>query len=161
MAKHIFAPWRGDFIRSPKERGCVFCRIFKEHRDRANLILYRSEHCFVVFNRFPYTSGHLMVVPNRHVAHLEKLDPEVAVDLMKMTQLCLKNLKKEFSPRGFNLGMNLGQSAGAGIAGHLHLHIVPRWVGDSNFMASTGDIRVISISLEETYKTLHKYFQKL
>lgn len=131
----------------------------REKKDRQNLILHRSKNCFIVFNRYPYTSGHLMVVPNSHVGHLEKLSPVILSEMMELTQFMVKSIKREFSPRGFNLGMNLGRSAGAGIAGHLHLHIVPRWAGDSNFMATTGDVRVISLSLESVYKSLHKYFQ--
>ncbi len=133
--------------------------MIREKKDRQNLILHRAENCFVVFNRFPYTSGHLMVVPNSHVGHLEKLNPAILNEMMELTQYLVASLKKEFSPRGFNLGMNLGRSAGAGIAGHLHLHIVPRWAGDSNFMATTGDVRVISLSLESVYKSLLKYFK--
>ncbi len=159
MTKHMFAPWRGDFIRGPKEQGCVFCRMVRENQDRQNLILHRAHNCFIVFNRYPYTSGHLMVVPNRHIGHLEKLDPAILGEMMELAQYLVSSLKKEFAPRGFNLGMNLGRSAGAGIAGHLHLHIVPRWSGDSNFMATTGDVRVISLSLESVYKSLRKYFK--
>lgn len=133
--------------------------MIREKKDRQNLILHRSENCFVVFNRFPYTSGHLMIVPNSHVGHLEKLNPAILNEMMELTQYLVASLKQEFSPRGFNLGMNLGRSAGAGIAGHLHLHIVPRWAGDSNFMATTGDVRVISLSLESVYKSLLKYFK--
>ncbi len=160
MTKHMFAPWRGDFIRGPKPKGCIFCRMIREKKDRANLILFRAEHSFVVFNRFPYTSGHLMIVPNRHIGHLEKLPPQTLQEMMALSQYLVSSLKSEFAPRGFNLGMNLGRSAGAGVAGHLHLHIVPRWAGDSNFMATTGDVRVISLSLESVYDLLLKYFPK-
>jgi ATP adenylyltransferase len=159
MTKHMFAPWRGDFIRGPKAKGCVFCRMIAEKKDRANLILFRAKNCFIVFNRYPYTSGHLMIVPYKHVGHLDKLSPHILNEMMELSQYLVSCLKKEFSPRGFNLGMNLGRSAGAGIAGHLHLHIVPRWAGDSNFMATTGDVRVISLSLESVYKSLLKYFK--
>ena len=159
MTKHMFAPWRGDFIRGPKEKGCVFCRMFLEKRDRENLILHRAKNCFIVFNRYPYTSGQLMIVPKSHVGHLEKLKPAILCEMMELSQYTVASLKKEFSPRGFNLGMNLGRSAGAGITGHLHLHIVPRWSGDSNFIATTGDVRVISLSLEGVYKSLQKYFK--
>lgn len=102
-----------------------------------------------------------MIVPNRHIAGLEKLPASALGEMMALAQVAVKSMKQEFSPRGFNLGMNLGRSAGAGIAGHLHLHVVPRWAGDSNFMATTGDVRVISISLDDVYKSLHKHFQKL
>lgn len=132
--------------------------MLSEKKDKQNLILHRAEHCFVVFNRYPYTSGHLMIVPNEHLGHLEKLKPATLQEMMETAQYMIRCLKKEFNPRGFNLGMNLGRSAGAGIVGHLHLHIVPRWAGDSNFMATTGDVRVISLSLDSVYKALRKYF---
>jgi ATP adenylyltransferase len=134
--------------------------MIREKKDRANLILFRAEHCFIVFNRFPYTSAHLMIVPNRHIGQLEKLPPPTLQEMMALSQYMVSSLKAEFAPRGFNLGMNLGRSAGAGVAGHLHLHIVPRWAGDSNFMATTGDVRVISLSLESVYDLLLKYFPK-
>jgi ATP adenylyltransferase len=160
MAKHIFAPWRGEFIRGLKPKGCIFCLMLAEKKDRSNLILHRAEHSFIVFNRYPYTSGHVMIVPNRHIGNLEKL-PEVTLnEMMALSKLAVKALRTEFTPRGFNIGMNLGRSAGAGVAGHLHLHIVPRWAGDSNFMATTGDVRVISFSLEDVYQALHKYFRR-
>ncbi len=156
----MFAPWRGDFIRSPKPKGCIFCRMLAEKKDRDNLILLRAEHSFIVLNRYPYTTGHLMIVPNRHIGHLEKMPEPVLVEMMQLSRLAVKSLKAEFTSRGFNLGMNLGRSAGAGVAGHLHLHVVPRWAGDSNFMAVTGDIRVLSFSLDDTYRALSKYFQR-
>ncbi len=161
MTKHLFAPWRGDFIRGPKEKGCVFCRLQREKNDRKNLILHRAEHNYIVFNRYPYTSAHLMIVPFKHIAALERFRPEVLNEMMSLSQYCVRSMKQEFSPRGFNLGMNVGRTAGAGVAGHLHLHIVPRWAGDSNFMASTGDVRVISLSLDDVYELLYKYFKKL
>jgi ATP adenylyltransferase len=160
MAKHMFAPWRGDFIRGPKPDGCIFCKMIAEKKDRSNLILFRSEHCFIVLNRYPYTSGHLMVVPNRHLADLERLSQAASNEMMSLAKLATKVLRTEFSPKGFNLGMNLGRLAGAGVAGHLHLHIVPRWAGDSNFMATTGDVRVSSFSLEDVYRSLIKHFPK-
>jgi ATP adenylyltransferase len=160
MVKHIFAPWRGEFIRGPKPKGCIFCQMLAQRKDRENFILHRAEYNFVVLNRFPYTSGHLMIVPKRHVGSLEKVPDFVMSEMMVLAQLSVKALRTEFSPRGFNLGMNLGRSAGAGIAGHLHLHVLPRWAGDSNFVATTADTRVISFALEDTYKALIKHFQK-
>lgn len=160
MAQHLFAPWRGEFIRGPKSKGCIFCQMPAEKKDRANLILHRAEQSFIICNRYPYTSGHLMIVPNRHTGSLEKLPEAVLNEMMALSKLAVKALRTEFTPRGFNIGMNIGQSAGAGVAGHLHLHIVPRWAGDSNFMATTGDVRVISFSLEDIYRALHKHFHK-
>jgi ATP adenylyltransferase len=160
MAKHMFAPWRGEFIRGAKPKGCIFCQMLAEKKDRSNLILHRAEHSFIVFNRYPYTSGHMMIVPNRHIGDIEKMPAVTLNEIMALSKLVIKALKTEFSPRGFNLGMNLGRSAGAGVAGHLHLHIVPRWAGDSNFMATTGDVRVISFSLDDVYQALEKYFRQ-
>lgn len=159
MAKYMFAPWRGDFIRGPKPKGCIFCRMVAEKKDRSNLILCRTETCFVVLNRYPYTSGHLMIVPNRHVGDLGKMPQSVLNDMMALSKDAVAALKAEFGPRGFNLGMNLGRLAGAGVAGHLHLHIVPRWAGDSNFMATTGDVRVSSFSLADVYQALHQHLR--
>lgn len=156
----MIAPWRGEFIRGPKPKGCIFCRMFGEKADRQNLILYRAEHNFVVLNRYPYTSGHLMIVPNRHVGNLERLPDNVLTEMMSLSKLAVKSLRSGFSPRGFNLGMNIGRLAGAGVAGHLHLHVVPRWEGDSNFMATTGDVRVISFSLDDIYQALQKHFHR-
>jgi ATP adenylyltransferase len=160
MAKQMIAPWRGEFIRGPKPKGCIFCRMFAEKADRRNLIILRAKHNFIVLNRYPYTSGHLMIVPNRHVGNLERLPDDVAAEMMALSKLAVKSLRSAFSPRGFNLGMNVGRSAGAGVAGHLHLHIVPRWEGDSNFMATTGDVRVISFSLDDIYQALQKQFHR-
>ncbi len=158
MTKHIFAPWRGGFILGPKAKGCIFCKMAREKKDRANLILHRGEHCFIVFNRYPYTSGHLMIVPYRHIGKLESMKAEVYSEMMALSQSVIRAMKKQFAPRGYNLGMNIGRSAGAGIAGHLHLHIVPRWAGDSNFMATTGDVRVISLSLVDVFDALKQHF---
>jgi ATP adenylyltransferase len=160
MAKHLFAPWRGEFIRGPKPRGCIFCAMLAENKDRANLILHRSKNSFVVCNRYPYTSGHLMIVPNRHIGSLEKMPDAVLTEMMSISKLAVKALRSEFAPSGFNVGMNLGRSAGAGIAGHLHLHIVPRWAGDSNFMATASEVRVISFSLEDIYQKLYPHFHR-
>lgn len=161
MTQHLFAPWRGAFIRAPKTRGCIFCHIFKAKRDAENLILHRGKQSFVVLNRYPYTSGHLMIVPFRHQSSFDKVSKGVLEEVMSLSQTAVRALQKEFSPSGFNLGMNLGRSAGAGIAGHIHMHVVPRWAGDSNFMMTAAATRVISLSLEDVYDALHKYFEKL
>jgi len=160
MAKRMFAPWRGEFIRGPRPKGCIFCRMLREKNDRANLILHRAEHSFIVPNRYPYTSGHMMIVPNRHIGRLERLPETTLSEMMILSQQAVRVLRAEFASRGFNLGMNLGRIAGAGVAGHLHLHIVPRWTGDSNYIATTGDVRVISFSLEDTYRALYKHFRR-
>lgn len=141
-----------------KQKGCLFCNAIKERRDRRNLILYRGENTFIIMNRYPYTSGHLMVVPYRHVGVLEKLSDETACEMMIETRRAVKVLKKAFKPDGVNVGMNLGRPAGAGVPGHLHIHIVPRWSGDTSFMPVVGGTRVISISLTTTYKILKPMF---
>ncbi len=162
MSKSVWAPWREDYIlglsNKKKEKGCLFCNALKRNRDRANLILCRNENTFVIMNRFPYTSGHLMIVPYKHVGTLEKLSDKIACELMLETRRAVKILKQAFKPDGLNIGINLGRPAGAGVPGHLHIHIVPRWTGDNSFMPVVGETRVISVSLETTYKILSKLF---
>lgn len=158
MADDIYAPWRAEYIAGPKEKGCVFCRIAAESKDSENYVLFRGEHCYVVLNRFPYTSGHLMIVPFRHFGDLEGMTPEETAEMMRLAQKMVVAQKKEFRTQGFNVGFNLGQPAGAGIEEHIHLHMVPRWVGDSSFVSTIGNSRVISISFESIYEALKKYF---
>jgi ATP adenylyltransferase len=150
----LWAPWRSKFISSKKEKGCIFCKRLKENKDRKNLILFRGEKSFVIMNRFPYNPGHLMVCTNRHTGKLENLNESELKDLMKTTQLAIKTLKSALKPQGLNLGLNLGKVSGAGVASHLHIHIVPRWNGDTNFMPVVGATRVISEALGDTYKKL-------
>jgi ATP adenylyltransferase len=152
----IWAPWREAFILGKKARGCIFCNQSK--KDRQNLILARGKKNFVIMNLYPYTSGHLMVVPHRHVAELSVLTPDEALEMMQLAGKAVEALKKAFRPEGFNLGINLGRAAGAGVEGHLHLHIVPRWAGDANFMPVVGKTKVFSVGLEKTYALLYPYF---
>ena len=154
--KRLWAPWRAKYILSDKsdKEGCIFCQKSKEHRDEENHILFRGKTCLVMLNTFPYNNGHLMIVPYRHIGSLEELSPEEGQELVEIASRMLTLLKKVLHPEGFNLGMNIGEVAGAGIAGHLHLHIVPRWKGDSNFMPILSDVKVISVSLDETYRKL-------
>jgi ATP adenylyltransferase len=155
----IRAPWRSEFILGKKDKGCIFCTLAKEPKAGIkNLILYRGERTFIVLNKFPYTGGHLLVVPNRHVGVLERLTGAEALELMHLCQTAVAVMKKTIKPDAFNLGMNLGRSAGAGIPGHLHMHIVPRWSGDSNFMPIVGKTRVHSIPLEKIYRSLAEGF---
>jgi ATP adenylyltransferase len=158
----LWAPWRVDYIKSaPKETSsCVFCEKLSERRDRENLLLYRSVHSFVVMNPFPYNNGHLMVLPNRHVAGMEGFSDAEFLDFMKTTQLCLDCLRDSMGPEGFNVGINFGKVAGAGLGEHLHLHIVPRWAGDASFMAVVGETRVIPEHLFRTYDSLVEQFRR-
>ena len=152
----LWAPWRKVYIRPEgrKKRGCLFCRLLFQKKDPKNYILKRTAFSFAVLNLYPYNNGHLMIVPNRHTASLEKLSPAERLDWLDLCDEMIRILQKEFHPQGFNVGMNLGKAAGAGVPRHLHLHIVPRWTGDSNFMTSLTDIRVISESLDSVYRSL-------
>ncbi len=158
----LWSPWRMEYIKSsPKKRsGCVFCEKRDDTRDRENLLLYRSRHTFVVMNPFPYNNGHLMVLPNAHVADLKSLPDEVLLDFMKTTQLSLDCLTEAMMPEGFNTGINFGKVAGAGLGEHLHLHIVPRWAGDASFMTVLGEVRVIPEHITRTYDALAEVFRK-
>ena len=159
--KLIWAPWRIEYIRSPKHDGCIFCDFPKENRDRERLILYRGEHAFVIMNNYPYNPGHVMIAPYRHVGKWEELTDEELLDMMKLSQLMIKALKRSMNPDGFNLGVNLGRVAGAGIEDHVHIHIVPRWNGDTNFMPIVADTKIIPESLEETYKELKNTLKEI
>ena len=162
--ERIWAPWRKAYLLgSEKTRGCLFCRERRasKSKDKKNLLLHRSTHTFIILNRYPYTNAHLMLVPNRHVDSPEKLSEKEQFDLFKLLNLSLKLLKKAFHPQGFNIGINLGKAGGAGIPGHLHLHVVPRWVGDTNFMPAASGAKVISDSLDSTYRYLRRVLKKL
>lgn len=155
----LWAPWRMEYILADKEGECVFCQ---QQNDLAhhNYILKSSEHCFVIMNIYPYNSGHLLVVPHRHLSNLEDLSNNELLDIAKtLTESC-HLLKDAIHPQGFNIGLNLGQAAGAGITQHLHWHIVPRWSADVNFMPVIADTRVISQHLEDTYNLLKPFFDK-
>ena len=152
MVDKIFAPWRSEYILSGDvPDGCIFCNYPKQDKDAQNLIIHRGATCFVIMNRYPYSAGHLMVIPYRHLNDFTQLNDKEAAELMQTAQKAVAVLSKVMSPHGFNLGMNLGRVAGAGIDQHLHLHVVPRWNGDTNFMPVVGDTRVISEALESAY----------
>ena len=152
----LYTPWRMKYILSNKETGCIFC--FDAIDDEKHLVVYRSKHCFVIINLYPYNNGHLMVVPNRHISRLNDLDTREIHDIFTTTQLTEKVLQTAYSPEGFNIGMNLGKVAGAGVADHLHVHIVPRWGGDTNFMTTCSSSRIIPEDPEDTYKKLKDLF---
>ncbi len=158
----LWAPWRMTYINSDKEDGCVFCNRLNspQEKDRENLILVRASLGFVMMNKFPYNSGHLLIIPNRHVPDLRNLSDEELLSLQKMLVLSLGVLEDLYHPDGFNVGMNLGRSAGAGIEGHLHYHVVPRWNGDTNFMSVLADVRVVPQHLRTTYDQLKLAFSE-
>ena len=149
---YIWSPWRMEYILSPKSgEGCIFCEGLKQVDGPENLIIYRGPKAFVILNRFPYTSGHLMIVPYEHKPSLELLDASSRVYIMDLSARAIEILQVLYSPQGYNLGMNIGNAAGAGISEHVHLHVVPRWVGDTNFMSAVSQTRVLPELIEETY----------
>jgi ATP adenylyltransferase len=150
----LYAPWRSAYLMSEPQTGCLFCRFVDETDDRANLILARGARWFVIINRYPYTTGHVMVVCNRHVDRMTGFDEAEGAELVQLLARCERAIVKAYAPDGINVGANLGRSAGAGIAGHFHMHLVPRWQGDTNFMSSVGETRVVSEALEDTYDKL-------
>ena len=157
--ERIWAPWRMEYISGESakrlpEGACVFCHKWAESDDAENLVLRRGETCYMLMNLFPYTNGHLMVTPVRHVADFCLLTQAEQLEMFDLTQESVGALKRAMNPDGFNLGMNLGRTAGAGIEEHLHMHIVPRWNGDTNFMSVLGETRVISEAIRESYEKL-------
>lgn len=157
--ERLWAPWRMTYIRGDdKKPGCVFCLPPAEEEDRERLVLHRGESAFVIMNKYPYSNAHLMIAPFRHTADPGTLSDAEALEMHKLLVLSKQVLQETVAPQGFNVGMNLGLVAGAGIADHLHLHIVPRWNGDTNFMPVFADVRVIPQHLEETYGYLRHAF---
>jgi len=153
----LWAPWRIEYIKIAKEeaeKSCILCSKPSETEDRKNLILHRGRHSFIIMNAYPYTSGHLMVAPYHHTANLEDLEDAEREELFSLVSRSIAVLKQVFKAEGFNVGMNLGRIAGAGIDSHIHVHVVPRWAGDTNFMPVTGDIRVVNEAILETYDKL-------
>lgn len=158
----LWTPWRFEYIRNAdQETSCVFCRIAADTQDAANLVLYRGRHLFVLLNLFPYTSGHILLVSNRHIASLSEATPEELHGMADLARHCENALRQEYHPDGYNMGFNLGRAAGAGVDRHLHMHIVPRWVGDSNFVSVVGETRVLPEELPTTYQRLKPYFNNL
>ena len=152
---YLWSPWRYRYVSSEVGgQECLFCRISAESKDRENYVLLRAEHNFVVLNRYPYTGGHLMIAPYTHVATLEGAAPETLAEMMSLGQRMETVLRHVYRPEGLNLGLNIGRSAGAGVAGHIHMHVLPRWSGDVNFMSTIAETRVIPEDLETTYEKL-------
>jgi ATP adenylyltransferase len=161
MAEALWAPWRMDYILADKKgQKCIFCTA-NGRPDRESLILHRTSRSLVMINRYPYSYAHLLVAPVRHVDQVGKLKKPEMADILFFLGISIEILSKAFHPDGFNVGMNLGQVAGAGIRHHIHFHIVPRWIGDTNFMPALAEVRVIPEHLKETYRRLLPYFQKL
>jgi len=157
--KRLWAPWRLEYIKGPKDGECIFCVGPESGDDRAKYVVRRGEHCFTMLNAYPYNNGHLMVSPYRHVASIEELEGPELVELMTLTQESLGALRRAYAPEGFNLGVNQGKIAGAGVEHHVHLHVVPRWGADTNFMPVVGDTRVLPQSLENSFDDLSKAFE--
>jgi ATP adenylyltransferase len=155
-----WTPWRGQYIKgsSHDDEGCVLCVAFQSNRDAEKLVLYRGEHAYVLMNLYPYNPGHLMVAPYAHTADFAHLEPAVGAEIMALGQHCTAVLQAEMQPHGFNLGMNLGRVGGAGVDQHLHLHIVPRWNGDTNFMPLIGGVKLIPEAIDDTYAALKPRF---
>ena len=156
--KQIWAPWRIEYIQMEKAEGCILCEKPRQHNDTVNYILYRGNKNFVILNSYPYNPGHLMVVSYRHIANLEELTDEERHEHFEIVSRSIKVLKQVFNPGGFNIGINTGKIAGAGIDEHIHTHIVPRWQGDTNFMPVISDTRVVPEALAETYEKLKGEF---
>ena len=156
----IWAPWRMEYIRKVDEPGCVFCKKLRNKDGPENLVLYRGRKSFIMLNLYPYTTGHIMIAPLKHIKDLEKLDATTLAEMMKLSQTMIVVLKKLMRPAGFNMGINIGKVAGAGVLGHVHIHIVPRWNGDHNFMPVIGAAKVMPQSLAEVYALLKKELNK-
>ncbi len=156
---HLWSPWRMTYIeKHEKESGCVFCNAQAKADSAENLIAFRGQNSYVILNRYPYTSGHLMVIPFVHVSNLEELNAEARAEMIELTSRCTSILRKTYRTESFNVGINIGEAAGAGVLGHVHIHIVPRWAGDTNFITTTGETRVLPEALEDTYKRVREGF---
>jgi ATP adenylyltransferase len=159
--EYIAAPWREAYIRNAsKETGCVFCRAARTKDDPAALVLDRGRGAFVLMNKYPYLPGHLMIAPDRHTARFDRASAELTAEMTALLQRSLRVLRAHYRPQGFNTGMNLGRAAGAGVVDHFHLHVVPRWTGDSNFMPVIGRTKVVLEDLDATFARLAPLFRK-
>ena len=159
---HLWTPWRSTYMKEKKDKTrCLFCDAAAGSADEENLVVHRGAWSFVMLNRYPYTSGHVMIAPYEHAARLNQISEATAEELMRTSRRAEQILEDAYHPDGLNLGMNLGQAAGAGIDQHIHLHVLPRWNGDANFMTSVADTRVIPEALEDTFKKLKSGFAKL
>ena len=157
--EHLWAPWRIRYILGEKETGCFFCRKSQEADDAKNHILIRDRNCFALFNTYPYNAGHLMVTPYKHTGELDDLSDQELTELMLLMRRCKQLLARAIKPHGFNIGLNLGRPAGAGVLDHVHIHIVPRWDGDTNFMPVLADTHVVPQALDELYEMLKRHVE--
>jgi ATP adenylyltransferase len=159
--EHIWTPWRYAYVSTAEgAKGCIFCDKPAENNDEANYIVYRGKHCFIILNIFPYTSGHVMVVPYAHLDRLDKLPADAAQELIALTQRVETVFRQLYKPDGVNLGMNIGKAAGAGVAGHIHMHVLPRWVADANFMTVVGETRVLPEALDVTARRIREALEQ-
>lgn len=156
--QQIWSPWRINYIRGSKPDACVFCTVPDIEDEDESLILFRGEHAYVMMNRYPYTNGHLLVIPYQHIAMLTDVPGDVQVEMLQQVNMCLEVLREVMQPHGFNVGLNLGATAGAGIKDHLHFHVVPRWTGDTSFMAVIDDTNIIVEGLRECFAELKPAF---
>ena len=159
--KQVWAPWRMEYIKQAKSGECIFCVLPKADEDKKNFILHKGDTCFVIMNVYPYNTGHLMVSPYRHLSCITKMDEKENTELNRLTQKCVEILRTVKSPEGFNIGVNLGKAGGAGFDEHIHMHIVPRWIGDTNYMPVLADTKVHPEHLQATYDNLLPHFQTL
>jgi ATP adenylyltransferase len=160
-SERIWAPWRLEYVKDASkdsEQKCIFCAKPADGDDEANLIVHRGERCFVILNLFPYTNGHLMVAPFDHLGSITELPAETIAEMMELAQRAMRGLEDRYAPHGYNVGFNQGRVAGAGVEHHIHMHVVPRWGGDTNFMPVLADTRVMPQSLEQSYETLRDVF---
>jgi ATP adenylyltransferase len=158
---YLWTPWRYAYVASAeRSSGCVFCNAVNAGNDEVARIVYRGKNCFVILNTYPYTPGHVMIVPYAHLDELQKLPPGAANEMMALSQRMESVLRQLYTPDGVNLGMNIGKAAGAGIAGHIHMHVLPRWVADANFLSVVGETRVLPETLEETWKRMTEALRK-
>jgi len=168
--KQLYAPWRSGYAgnensdskheNTPKNQ-CIFCKIYKDTNNTKHLILKKFDHSYVMMNKYPYNAGHLLVIPNRHEGSLNKLSPQERAELIEVTSLCTEILNKTLKNEGTNIGINLGKVAGAGIPAHLHIHVLPRWNGDTNFMPAIAETKVISFDMEKIYQQLKEAFNTI
>jgi len=161
--KQLWAPWRMVYILDEIEekKGCIFCDLPKKDDDKKNLIVYRSKHCFVILNKYPYNNGHVLIVPYKHSSDYINLEDQILFDIQKTAQKTIQVMQNVMQPHAINMGINLGRTAGAGIDQHLHYHIVPRWDGDTNFMPVISDTKVVSEALDATRDKLYREFQRM
>lgn len=160
MMKYLSAPWRWEFISNlKKDNSCVFCQALTKE-DHDSLVCFRGNNFLVILNKYPYSTGHLLIAPNAHIAAPEDMTPADLLEMWQLTNRSLTILKESFHPDGFNIGMNIGKAAGAGVKDHFHQHIVPRWQGDANFMAVVGDTKLLSYDLETVFTTIRSAFAK-